>query len=403
MISVAEALERILAGVAPLGVEQVGLDVAHGRVLAEPAISRLTQPPVAVSSMDGYAVRAADVATVPVVLRRVGEAPAGGSYPHPVMPGECVRIFTGGPVPEGADAIVIQEDTDVDGEQITIRESSLPGRYIRPAGLDFSAGDELISAGRILTARDIGLCAAMNQPSLTVRVKPRVAILSTGDELVNPGEQPGPNQIVSSNGVALAALVRCLGGEPVNVGIAGDTEGALDKAAQAAKSADMLVTIGGASVGDYDLVQSGLARHGLEIGFYKIAMRPGKPLMFGHVGSTPMLGLPGNPVSALVCATIFLRPALMKMLGAAEDIGESTLPLAAALPENDQRQDYLRARVEKNADGESVVRAFEKQDSSMLSRLAQADMLIVRAPHAKAAEAGESVRVIHLQASAFRI
>ncbi|MEQ9199747.1 MAG: molybdopterin molybdotransferase MoeA, partial [Rhodospirillales bacterium] len=184
MISVAEALERILAGVSPLGVEQVGLDIAHGRVLAEPAISRLTQPPVAVSSMDGYAVRAADVVSVPAVLRRVGEAPAGGSYPHPVKPGECVRIFTGGPVPKGADAIVIQEDTDVEGERVTIRESSVSGRYIRPAGLDFGLGDELIPAGRILTARDIGLCAAMNRPSLTVRARPRVAILSTGDELV---------------------------------------------------------------------------------------------------------------------------------------------------------------------------------------------------------------------------
>lgn len=403
MISVAEALGKILAGVSPLGVEQIGLDAALGRVLAEDVAARFTQPPAAVSAMDGYAVRAADVQTVPVVLEQIGEAPAGGAYDGVVGPGQCVRIFTGGPVPEGADSIVIQEDTDTDGTRITVKESLTEGTYVRPAGLDFSAGDVLLRNGRIITARDVGLAAAMNRPSLSVRSRPRIAILSTGDELVNPGEQPGPNQIISSNGIALASLVRCLGADAVNVGIAGDSDAALDKAADAARHADMLVTIGGASVGDYDLVRSGLERRNLELDFYRIAMRPGKPLMFGKIGDTPMLGLPGNPVSALVCSIIFLRPAIQRMLGCAETIGESRMKLAAPLPENDRREDYLRAVVETAGNGESVVRAFTRQDSSMLSRLAAADVLIVREPHAKPAEAGESVRVIHLQASAFRI
>jgi molybdopterin molybdotransferase len=403
MIPVSEALENILSGVGLTGVEQVGLDVAHGRVLAEDVAARFTQPPVAVSAMDGYAVRSADVAVVPATLQRIGESAAGGNYPGIVGPGECVRIFTGAPVPVGADAILIQEDADVDGASVTARESVKAGTFIRPAGLDFSSGDVLLQAGRILTARDIGLAAAMNRPSLTVRMRPRIAILSTGDELVNPGEQPGPNQIVSSNGIALAAMVRCLGGEPVNVGIAADNDAALDKAADAARHADMLVTIGGASVGDYDLVRSGLGKRDLKLDFYKIAMRPGKPLMFGHLAGTPMMGLPGNPVSALVCSLIFLRPALYKMLGCAEELGESVMPLAAPLLENDRREDYLRAVVERGPDGESRVRPFGKQDSSMLSRLARADALVVRPPHAKPAEAGDLVRVIHLQATAFRI
>ncbi|MEQ9329232.1 MAG: molybdopterin molybdotransferase MoeA [Rhodospirillales bacterium] len=403
MISVAEALENILAGVGLTGVEQVGLDVAHARVLAEDVSARFTQPPVPVSAMDGYAVRSADIAVVPATLRRIGESAAGGSFDGVVGPGECVRIFTGAPVPDGADAILIQEDTEVDGETVTARESVRTGQFVRPAGLDFSVGETLLRAGRILTARDIGLAAAMNRPSLSVRMRPRIAILSTGDELVNPGEQPGPNQIVSSNGVALAAMVRCLGGDPVNVGIAADNDAALDKAADAARHADMLVTIGGASVGDYDLVRSGLERRDLELDFYKIAMRPGKPLMFGHIAGTPMMGLPGNPVSALVCSLIFLRPALQKMMGCAEELGESVMPLAAPLPENDRREDYLRAVIERGPDGESRVRSFEKQDSSMLSRLALADALVVRPPFAKAAAAGEFVRVLHLQATAFRI
>jgi molybdopterin molybdotransferase len=395
MLSVEEAQRRILAASRPTPPEQIGLAEAHGRVLCEDLAARRTQPPTAVSAMDGYAVRAEDVAKVPAKLRIVGYAPAGGAHDGTLGRGEAVRIFTGGPVPAGADAIVIQEDTDSDGTTVTIKESASKGHYVRPAGLDFRAGDVLLSKSRLLTARDIGLAAAMNYPWLMVHRRPRVTILATGDEVVMPGDPVGPNQIVSSNGLGLAAAVRAFGGEPVLLGIAPDDRDALGRMAAGAAGSDLLLTTGGASVGDHDLVQSVLGEQGLEVDFWQIAMRPGKPLMFGQIGSTMMLGLPGNPVSTLVCAMIFVQPALRRMIGLGDGPPAAIKArLAAPLPKNDRRQDYLRATAERDAQGGLLVRSFEKQDSSMMAPLAKADCLIIRPPHAEPIAAGEIVDVL---------
>jgi molybdopterin molybdotransferase len=395
MISVEEALGRFLAPLKPLAAEQVAVSEGLGRVLAEDIMSRRTQPPFAVSAMDGYAVRASDVATVPARLRVIAAVPAGNAFAGRVGAGEAVRIFTGAPVPDGADCIVIQEDTVRDGDWVSVREGAPAGRYVRPEGLDFRAGDRGLAAGTVLSARGVGLAAAMNRPWLSVRRRPRIAILPTGDEVVMPGDPVGPNQIVSSNALALGALVTACGGIPQQLGIALDHPDSLRTLAAGAAGADMLVTTGGASVGEHDLVQSALAENGLELDFWQIAMRPGKPLMVGRLRDTPMLGLPGNPVSCLVCALLFLKPAIETMLGIARDAAApQTARLAVALAANDRRQDYLRARIRRAADGEIEVEPFNRQDSSMLSLLARADCLVVRPPLAPAAQAGERVPIV---------
>lgn len=397
MLSVEEARARILSAFRPVAAEQVSVAEAFGRVLAEELSARVTQPPVAVSAMDGYAVRAAEVARPPVKLRTIGEAPAGEAFEGTVGPDEAVRIFTGGPVPKGADAVVIQEDTEADGKWVTVRVAVPVGHYIRPAGLDFSQGDVCVKAGRVLTARDVGLAAAMNIPWLSVHRKPRVAILATGDEIVMPGEPLGPNHIVSSNGLALAALVEASGGLAVNLGIARDNEASLKRMAAGAQGADVLVMSGGASVGEHDLVRRVLGEEGLELDFWRIAMRPGKPLMFGRLKGTPVLGLPGNPVSSLVCGLVFLRPALEVMLGVvAGERPAATALLARDLGANDDRQDYLRATLSYDEAGSPVATPFAKQDSSMLSRLAASDCLVIRPPFAPPAKAGDRVTVIPL-------
>jgi molybdopterin molybdotransferase len=397
LIPVAEARRRILDAMTPVNAETVPLSDGLGRVLARDVKARVTQPPMAVSAMDGYAVRASDVESAPCTLDILGEAPAGGAFDGKVGPGQAVRIFTGGPLPDGADAIVIQEDASRDGGRVTINAPSPIGRYVRPAGLDFSLGDVGVEAGRVLTARDIALAAAMNAPWLQVRRRPKIAILATGDELVMPGEPIGPNQIVSSNNVGLAAMIKAAGGEALDLGIALDDADSLRTLAAGARSADLLVTIGGASVGDHDLIQSVLGETGLDVDFWRIAMRPGKPLIFGHLGEVPMLGLPGNPVSALVCGLIYLRPAIAALLGAADPGPKLTrVTLGGDLAANDRRQDYLRARLSAGDDGQPVATPFAKQDSSMLSRLARADCLIVRPPHAAAAAAGDLVEAILL-------
>ncbi|WP_366555895.1 molybdopterin molybdotransferase MoeA [Aquibaculum sediminis] len=400
MISVEEARTRILEAFSPLPAEVVAIDQALGRVLAAPVIARTTQPPKAVSAMDGYAVKAADVAQAPVRLRVVGAAPAGGDHDGILQSGEAVRIFTGGPLPRGADAIVIQEDTDsgedTEGSWVEVRVTVPEGHYVRPAGLDFSAGDRGPEAGQRLGVRDIGLAAAMDQPWLTVHRKPRVAILATGDEVVMPGEPRGPNQIVSSNGLALQALVRSCGGEAINLGIAEDNRDSLLRLAAGAQGADLLVTTGGASVGEHDLIRSVLGEDGLELNFWKIAMRPGKPLLFGHLRETPLLGLPGNPVSSLVCGLIFLRPILARLQGLDTVERTVTARLGKALPANDKRQDYLRTRLTEEADGSLIALPFTRQDSSMMATLAQADGLLIRTPSAPPAEPGELVSVLPL-------
>jgi molybdopterin molybdotransferase len=397
MISVEEALNRILAGIGgPMPAEEVPLTAGLGRILAEDVTARLTQPPVAVSAMDGYAVRAVDVATVPARLTVIGMAPAGRPFNGSVGPGQAVRIFTGAAVPDGADAVVIQEDTEAAGNTVTVREGAPAGRFIRPAGLDFRAGSVGLTAGKRLTSRDIGLAAAMNRPWLRLRRRPRVAILSTGDELVNPGESPQAGQIVSSNAFGLAAFVTAEGGEPLMLGISPDDPQQLLQSIEAAAGADLLVTSGGASVGEHDLIANALGAAGMELDFWKIAMRPGKPLLFGRLGRMPVLGLPGNPVSSLVCAIVFLRPALAAMLGQkAGGSSETTARLGRDLPENDRRQDYLRSELTVDPNG-LVATPFERQDSAMLSLLVRAGCLVIRPPHAAAARAGEAVKILRL-------
>ena len=398
MLSVEEARERILAGLHPAPSEIVALAEAWGRVSAASLAARLHQPPADVSSMDGYALRAEDGARG-ARLRVVGAAPAGHPWHGTLGPGEAVRLFTGSIVPQGADAILLQEDASEADGIVTVNEAATQGRHIRRAGQDFAQGDVLIPAGKRLSARDIGLAASANHPWLAVHRRPRVAILATGDEIALPGEPIPPGGIVSSNAHALAALVRAQGGEPAVLPIAADTLEHVAAGADAARGADLLVTTGGASVGTHDLVQAGLAQRGLALDFWKIAMRPGKPLMFGDLHGMPVLGLPGNPVSAMVCAVLFLLPALARLSGLpAGPAPRTPAVLGAALPANDRRADFLRARLSTTAEGTLVATAFERQDSAMMRLLASADALLLRAPQAAAAAAGDPVEVIRLDA-----
>jgi molybdopterin molybdotransferase len=405
MISVQEAIQRIERAFSPLGAELISLDQALGRVLAEPLDARLTQPPADVSAMDGYAVRAADVETLPAKLKIVQRIAAGQPPSGAIGAGEAARIFTGAQVPLGADTIVIQENCDEADEHVTVREGNRRlGQHIRKAGLDFATGDIALHSGRRLTARDISLAAAMNRPWLKVTRRPRIALLSTGDELVNPGDPVGPAQIIGSNGIGLAALARAFGGEPINLGIARDTLDDLDRAIEAALGFDMLVTSGGASVGEHDLVQTALTKRGMQLDFWKIAMRPGKPLMFGTLGPLRVLGLPGNPVSTIVTALLFLRPAIDRMSGlSGVDPARDVALLGKDMPANDTRQDYVRARLVTNAEGQRVATPFSPQDSSMLSLIARADCLIVRKPHAEAAKAGDMIDIIPLSGGCWSI
>jgi len=403
LMPVAEARQRILADLPLMPSKQVSLPEAHGRVLAVDVAARVTQPPLAVSAMDGYAVRAADVVMVPANLAVIGAVPAGGLFEGEVNAGQAVRIFTGAPLPAGADAIIIQEDTERDGDKVTVTEGVKTGRNVRRAGLDFAEGDVLLTAGTVLSARDIGLAAAMNHPWLQVRRRPRVALLATGDEIHLPGEKIGSTGIISSNTFALEGLIRAAGGEPVTLGIAVDDREQIRALAENALGTDMLVTTGGASVGEHDLVKDALADLGLELDFWQIAMRPGKPLMSGRLGAMPMLGFPGNPVSSMVCGILFLMPALAQMLGTGEtEPVRDTAVLGIDLEENDRREDYLRATLAHEG-GRLVATPFEKQDSSMFSRLAAADCLLIRPPHAPAAKAGDTVDIVRLDGSNLRV
>jgi molybdopterin molybdotransferase len=392
MISVAEATQRIAGAFSPLDSETVALTDAYGRVLAEAVTAKLDQPPAPVSSMDGYAVRGAEAGAI---LKIIGASPAGRPFAGRIGAGDAVRIFTGGVVPDGADSIVIQEDTEASGDTVTIKSAFRPGQHIRPAGLDFKRGQMLAAAGHRLTARDLSLLAAGDVARVTVRRKPRVAFVATGDELSRPGEARKPGGIVASSGYALAAMIAAWGGEARDLGILPDSEEAIASLPKLAANADLIVTLGGASVGDHDLVQKALGPKGFVLDFWKIAMRPGKPLIFGRLGNTPLLGLPGNPVSTLVCARLFLKPAILTMLGTSTDEPALTARLARDLLANDTRQDYLRAKIEIR-NGERWADPFAVQDSSMLSPLAAADALVIRAPHAPAAAAGDTVAVLLL-------
>ena len=397
LLSVRDAHARVIAAFSPLPAEMVSIADAAGRVLAVAPKAQLTQPPTALSAMDGYAVRAEDVPAVPTTLTLVGEAAAGGSYDHALKPGEAVRIFTGGPLPTGADSIVIQEDTEANGARITVLEVPIAGRHVRKAGLDFTRGDSPLGPGRTLTTRDVGLAAAMNLPWLTVHRKPRVAILSTGDELVMPGEPVGRNQIVSSSGIAVAALVRGWGGDPTLFDIARDDEALIQDRIAAGTQHDLLITLGGASVGDHDLVQDALKAQGFAMDFWKIAMRPGKPLMFATRDRARVLGLPGIPVSTMVCSLLFLKPAMERMTGQAGNLPATVAArLAVDVKVNDQREDYVRARATRHADGALTVEPHKVQDSSMLSVLAWCNCLLIRPPHDPAKKAGDIVQIVDL-------
>ncbi len=395
MIPTATALAHVLDLCAPVGTETVALADAAGRVLATPRQARRTQPPFPAAAMDGYALAGA-AAKPGACFTVIGESAAGHGFARRVGAGETVRIFTGAPVPEGADRVVIQEDTSRDGDQITLRDGLDAKSHIRPAGDDFAEGTAL-AAPRRLTPADIALLAAMNHAELPVRRRPEIALIATGDELVMPGESPGPDQIIASNSFGLKALLEAQGAEVRLLPIARDRVDSLHTVFDLAAGADMIVTIGGASVGEHDLVQAAAGDKGLALDFYKVAMRPGKPLMAGRLAGTPMVGLPGNPVSAMVCGHIFMRPAIDALLGLpAGALPRETLPLTCdLLGPNGPREHYMRARIEPGPDGETV-RPFDRQDSGLLSVLAAANALAVRAPGDGARSAGDEIEIIRL-------
>lgn len=385
MITVEEALAQVLSLAPPPVPELVSLDQAWGRVLLEPAISRMTQPPFAASAMDGYAIRSCDIGQP---LTVIGEAAAGHPFAGSAVAGMAVRIFTGAPVPDGYDRVIMQENVLREGDLITITDPA-GGNNIRPAGDDFREGDQF-APGRRLHAADIALLAAMNIPAVTVSARPCIAILAGGDELVSPGTAPGPGQIISSNDLAIAALARQSGGEAQILPIARDTEDSLRAGFAAAKDADLLVTIGGASVGDHDLIGKVAAEQGLDLAFHKIAMRPGKPLMAGKLNGKPMLGLPGNPVSAIICGMLFMQPLIAAMQGLDDSRPLLKARLAQDLPAEGNRQHYLRATLQAGNDL-PLIRPFPSQDSARLSLMARADVLLVRPANDPPRVAGDIV------------
>lgn len=396
MLSVEEARARILGGLAPVPAETVALTDGWARVLAAPVVARLTQPPADVSAMDGYALRAADAPTG-ARLRVVGAAPAGRPFDGTLKWGEAVRLFTGSVIPAGADCVLLQEDAEAGPDTVLVQEAPRAGQHIRRQGQDFAAGDVVLQPGQRLGARDIGLAAAANHAFLAVHRRPRIAVLATGDEICLPGEPVGAGALVSSNSFALAALIRACGCEAVVLPVARDDAAAIGAAGAAAAGADLLVTTGGASVGDHDLVQAGLGAQGFALDFWKIAMRPGKPMIFGRLGAMPVLGLPGNPVSAYVCAVLFLVPAMARLCGlAAAGPATDAALLGAPVRANDHRADHLRANLSRDGSGRLVATPFERQDSALLHALAEAGALILRPPHAAALQAGEEIQVIRL-------
>lgn len=398
LMPVADALQAVLNGVAPLAEEAVALDDAFHRTLAHDVVALRTQPPADMSAMDGYAVRVAD-ASLNAKLNLIGEVAAGKPFAGRVGANEAVRIFTGGVVPEGADTIVIQEDTEAHGETVIIKDAAQPNRHIRKAGIDFREGDVLIPKGTWLTDRDLALAASANHPNLAVHKRPKIALLATGDELVMPGTTPGPGQIVYSNGYALRALARHAGAEVIDLGIAADTLDATTAAIRRARelNADVLVTTGGASVGDHDLVKRALEFEGTQMTFWRIAMRPGKPMMSGRLKTMRVLGVPGNPAASYVTSFLFLVPLIRALSGnAACNHVEESAVLGRDLPANDIRQDYLRARLDIDSQGQLRATPVDHQDSSLMANLAKADALIIRPPHAPAAAKGTSVSILRL-------
>jgi molybdopterin molybdotransferase len=398
LMPVTEALQRVLADAGALAVETVALSDALGRVLTEDIAALRTQPPAAVSAMDGYAVRAADVGVAPVKLKLIGEVAAGHPFDGEVGPQQAARIFTGGVMPAGADTVVIQELTVREGDTVIIQKPTAKGRNVRDQGIDFAKDQVLLRKGRRLTDRDLMLAAAMNHPTLRVHRRPKVAVLGTGDELVAPGATPGPGEIVYSNGFALMAMARSEGAEVSDLGTVRDRVEDIAAAVRRARDwgADILLTSGGASVGEHDLVQRALASEGLELSFWRVALRPGRPMMHGRLGAMQVLGVPGNPVSSYVCAFLFLVP-LIRRLAGRDDIERAPEParLGRDMPANDERADYLRATLEPGPDG-PVATPLPAQDSSLMAPLAKADCLLIRQPNAPAARAGSPCVILKL-------
>ncbi|MEM9733698.1 MAG: gephyrin-like molybdotransferase Glp [Pseudomonadota bacterium] len=399
LLPVAEGLARMLAGISPLPAETVNLAQAGGRVLAEPLTALRTQPPFPASAMDGYAVRQEDLATLPVTLKQIGVSAAGHGFHEPLMPGCCVRIFTGAPVPNGADTIIIQENTQAEGDQVSILEGEARGRYIRPSGLDFKQGETLLSENTVLHMAALSLAASMNHATVLVRRRPRLAVIASGDELVLPGAELRQDQIISSNNFGLAHFAETCGAEVMDLGIADDTLDSLNSKFEAAEDADIVVTMGGASVGEHDLVHQALTNHGVVLDFWKMAMRPGKPIMFGRRqganGPQVYLGLPGNPVSSLVCARIFLAPLIKTHLSQSPDLPWQAGVLDIPLATNDKREEYLRATA-RLEEGEWHVTPFENQDSSILTNLVRADCLVRRPAFAPATQKGAACSILLL-------
>ncbi|OQW56986.1 MAG: molybdopterin molybdenumtransferase MoeA [Proteobacteria bacterium SG_bin9] len=398
LMPVDDALNAILKDAAPLGEEMVALDDALHRVLAQDIAARRTQPPEAMSAMDGYAVRASD-ATLGARLTVIGEVAAGRPFDRAIGAGEAARIFTGGVVPQGADAIVIQEDTARDGDVVIVNEAAKANRHIRGAGIDFREGDVLLKHGRLVIDRDLSLAASMNHAQLPVRKRPKVALLATGDELVMPGSSPGPGQIVYSNGYGLRALARNEGAQTIDLGIAADTMDATTAAIRRARElgVDILITTGGASVGDHDVVKRSLEAEGTAISFWKIALRPGKLMMHGRLGAMRVIGLPGNPVSSYVCAFLFMVPLLRALLGRSDvrHIGEHAV-LGRDLAANDEREEYMRAHLSTGENGAIVATPVTQQDSSLSAHLSAANGLVIRPPHAPPAGKGSACVILKL-------
>lgn len=398
LLPVADALARLLSAATPTGrTERVALHAAEGRVLAEDITARLTQPPFDNSAMDGYAVRHADIAALGAVLKVVGTSSAGHAFAGTAGPGEAVRIFTGAPLPAFADTVLLQEDAEkLEDGRIRTTFLTPKGRHIRPRGQDFAEGEAVLKAGDTLDPGRLTVAAAMNHAELLVYARPRIAVLATGDELVPPGMSPGASQIIASNTYGVSAIARAAGADIIDLGIVGDDKQAILDAIQSAlaRDIDVLVTLGGASVGDFDLVQPVLGEAGMDLDFWRIAMRPGKPLMVGRLGAVQVLGLPGNPVSSLVCALLFLEP-LVRRLARLPEINRRH-PAVAAVPlrQNDHRQDYVRARIARRPDGTLIVTPFDKQDSSMMKVFAQSEGLLIRTPNAPAAPAGTACEVL---------
>ncbi|CAN5512877.1 molybdopterin molybdotransferase MoeA [soil metagenome] len=398
LMPVADAYAAVLKDAAALPEESAALNDAFHRTLARDIAALRTQPPAAMSAMDGYAVRASD-AVLGARLKVIGEVAAGRPFDQNIGAGHAARIFTGGVVPDGADAVVIQEDATRDGDIVIVNEAIVPGKNIRPAGIDFREGDVLLPRGSLLSDRALALAAGMSHPQLPVHRRPKVAILATGDELVAPGTTPAPGQIVYSNVFALAALARSEGAEVIDLGVARDTMESTSGGIRRARDlgADVLLTTGGASVGDHDLVQAALKAEGVDMAFWKIALRPGKPMMNGRLGAMRVLGLPGNPVSSYICAYLFLVPLIRALSGRTHiDHVVERAVLGRDLPANDLRQDYLRARLAPGSDGLPVATSVGAQDSSLVANLAAADALIVRPPHATAAPAGSPCNILRL-------